>query len=388
MDDPIKTPLGLAGSEYMGRTPISIGVITQLQLCWNYLATHCGVPTPTPITTANSSRQQITQLRCIAEACLTKLGLNLSYYFSHDRYGLSYSTTQSDWTDVDRTLGFPALPQRVPMKAIHIEELRRLILKVTEEPSALLVKTNYIEGIFCYFEFSGSFPFSDPLYDPLISVYKNLFPGILTVTFIDAHAKNFIIRIKVRYDASPQDFLSACKFIFIPPTNYYYIFDFGAFGFKQTLIPGLVVQNCTYTIIVNTHELSNSCPLTAGFAGNFTWNLTSLVSSFYHLSISHPEYVNLHPDGYNHYNDTWERMFGDGNRDPFVTLNLGYLYWVFEAGTFFAIKAYTMMAKNYGEDWDPLTPLSGNGDIVAVFTKPDGLDNFTLTVNHDPTLVF
>jgi len=128
VDDPVKTPRGLAGEEYTGITPIRHYHIQQLQNYYQYVLTQVGLPPVEMISVDNTkspTHTHIEQLRIIIENILDNAGLTIADYFKSNKYGETYTTTQTDWTDVDRSSGKPLLPVSLDVKAIHIEELRR-----------------------------------------------------------------------------------------------------------------------------------------------------------------------------------------------------------------------------------------------------------------------
>jgi len=58
--------------------------------------------------------------------------LTIEDYFKFDRWGTETESTQTDWTDIDRSEGYPNLPID-SLRAIHIEELRKGIQTLFQE---------------------------------------------------------------------------------------------------------------------------------------------------------------------------------------------------------------------------------------------------------------
>lgn len=135
IDDPIFTPHGMSGSDYIGTTPIKAVHIKQLQEYYTFLCGQLGVTLPnqwvgTSSFTAPRAVSEITQLRIIVEKLLQASSLTLSDYFKSDKYGGTYDNPQTEWTDCNRVSGVPYVSG--PLKAIHIEELRRGLYVIPE----------------------------------------------------------------------------------------------------------------------------------------------------------------------------------------------------------------------------------------------------------------
>ena len=132
MDDPIKTPRGLAGSQYCGIQHMKHYHFIQLQQYYTYLRTQVSL-TPKTFSiiddTKDINHYHIEELRQTVEDILQVVGKTIVDYFKSDKYGDTLTSSQTDWTDVDRGRsgysGKPLLPLGVSVKAIHIEELRR-----------------------------------------------------------------------------------------------------------------------------------------------------------------------------------------------------------------------------------------------------------------------
>jgi len=125
-DDPLLTPTGFAGSDYIGISPIRYIHIKELQSYYSSLEIAIGISDPTEfIEPFDRDPIVIVQLRISVEKILTAIGMTISDYFKSDRHGNLIETTQTDWTDVDRSEGIPNLSPNYPIRACHIEELRR-----------------------------------------------------------------------------------------------------------------------------------------------------------------------------------------------------------------------------------------------------------------------
>lgn len=130
-DDPLLTPIGFAGEDYIGLNPIRYVHIKELQVYYAALELSVGT-TPTEfIEPFDRDPMVINQLRASVEKILTALGLSIADYFKSDRLGNAVETAQTDWTDVDRTEGEPNLPPNCPIRVCYIEELRRGISSIS-----------------------------------------------------------------------------------------------------------------------------------------------------------------------------------------------------------------------------------------------------------------
>lgn len=131
-DDPLLTPRGLAGDNYRGQTPIRWIHIKELQDYYRQFEIDTEIEEPTDFSVVNRvnpiRRIHIIELRISVEKILTALDTTLEDYFKYDRFGNDTSLVQSDWTDIDRSDGIPSITKNIPMKALHIEELRRASL--------------------------------------------------------------------------------------------------------------------------------------------------------------------------------------------------------------------------------------------------------------------
>jgi len=146
-DDPLLTTMGIAGDQYKGLSTFRKVYIMELREYYNSLEEQLGLE-PTQWTDIDSLTETqrkilIVELRIAVERILSEMGLDLAYYFSHDRWGNEVTSTQTDWTDVDRSNGYPDLPPgTVTARAIYIEELRRgIALLPSKERSYLFCET-------------------------------------------------------------------------------------------------------------------------------------------------------------------------------------------------------------------------------------------------------
>ena len=133
-DDPFLTPLGLAGDDYKGMTFIRHIHIQELREYYNSLEQSLGLTETSwtdDLTVEDTKfitkKVHIDELRKAIEILLVDRSLTIANYFALDRYGNTITTTQTDWTDVDRDNeeSYPLLPTKTLIRAIHIEELRR-----------------------------------------------------------------------------------------------------------------------------------------------------------------------------------------------------------------------------------------------------------------------
>lgn len=129
-DDPLKTPLGLSGSDWKGRDGTNYVYLQELRDYYNDLETEIGLSQTSwsePLNKGNPFRRvYIEELRIAIERILTSVGKTIEDYFRYDRHGDDTGSSQTDWTDVDRTSGYPLLPTGInPARAIYLEELRR-----------------------------------------------------------------------------------------------------------------------------------------------------------------------------------------------------------------------------------------------------------------------
>ena len=127
-DDPILTPKGLSGINYIGFTPIKPIHITELQQDRQNKEINVGIEESdrTVFTSINARgdiyKKHIRELRTSTEKILVKTGQTKEEYFNYDSEGNEYNigNHQTDWTDSNLT-GIKNL------KARHIEELRHYL---------------------------------------------------------------------------------------------------------------------------------------------------------------------------------------------------------------------------------------------------------------------
>jgi len=161
-DDPILTQRGLAGNDYKGKNPARWVHIIELQNYYAELEILLGITPTTWLDISNAEplrHAHIVQLRIAVEFILTHLGKTIADYFKYDRQGGEVTTTQSDWTDVDRSGSgsYPVLLGNVPIRALHIEELRRGMLTM---PNAIIMAFDNALGQNVYANYStGATPF-------------------------------------------------------------------------------------------------------------------------------------------------------------------------------------------------------------------------------------
>ncbi len=123
-DDPIKTPRGLAGEDYIGMTPLRWCYFREIQVARTQQEIDCGLTTVNqtiwlPLSDTQPIRMaHIEQLRKSTEKILAQLGLTLEDYLNYDYEGKEIKTThQTTWTDPDLSL-------TKDLKGIYLEELR------------------------------------------------------------------------------------------------------------------------------------------------------------------------------------------------------------------------------------------------------------------------
>jgi|GEM_PF-3206480 len=150
-DDPLLTSQGLAGDEYKGKTPCRWLHIKQLQDARKQQELDSGIPEEERTEFLEIGKGEpirkvhIEQLRISTEKILIASGFikekeneeepneaDLDEYFNYDVEGAETRTEhQTEWVDIDRdnTDKLPLLQSvKVPIKAIHIEDLRHPIL--------------------------------------------------------------------------------------------------------------------------------------------------------------------------------------------------------------------------------------------------------------------
>jgi len=131
-DDPIKTPKGEAGEDYIGFTYFNPVHIEELQEARTQQEINVGIPeaertTFTPVKIEGERvyfyKKHIRELRESTEKILNATGQTKDSYFNYDETGKEYNigNHQTDWHDVD-------LSKKIYIKAVHIEDLRHHIL--------------------------------------------------------------------------------------------------------------------------------------------------------------------------------------------------------------------------------------------------------------------
>jgi len=140
-DDPILTPLGLSGEDYIGFTEPNVKHIQELQDNRTTAAIQLGL-TPYPFTPVIKSilSVHINELRSATEVILSSLGSNLELYFNYDKYGHDMRPGQHKmmWSDGPRLpVGYNTI------KAIHIEDLRH---PITPIKASIIVHCHNPEG--------------------------------------------------------------------------------------------------------------------------------------------------------------------------------------------------------------------------------------------------
>lgn len=228
LEDPIRTTWGLAGKDYVGTSPAYLGQLRQLQWYYNQLMLDSGLTPPTWINLKYATGSYIVQLRVCMELVLASFGKTLEDYFGGDKYGNVYGRAQIEWTDCERKEGIPTLPINTPLKAIHIEELRRgtyTIFKIHQ--SGVKVTSNATwdaptsgERMY-YIEVEGGFTFSGVPntipYAPTISceVGTDHQPAV-EVEMLSSDASAFKVRMKLPTYQATTAFAEA-RFSFLRP---------------------------------------------------------------------------------------------------------------------------------------------------------------------------
>jgi len=149
-EDPLLTHMGLAGAEYKGKDPSRVLHIIELQNYYKNLEEQIldeeNRTEFLEITNKEPLRHvHIEQLRISVEKCLEATGFTIADYFKYDRIGNETETEQIDWTDINRSNGLPLLPKKVPIRALHIEELRRGLLIIWIEKFNVTIPATYVD---------------------------------------------------------------------------------------------------------------------------------------------------------------------------------------------------------------------------------------------------
>ena len=125
-DDPILTPDGIAGEDYIGCTYIKDIHITEIQEKRNRQEEILGLTQTSfsPVLPRKGIQpKHIQELRDSTERILEEAGVDLDYYFNFDEDGLEHNEDnhQIDWTELNLN------QDRLYIRARHIEELRHYI---------------------------------------------------------------------------------------------------------------------------------------------------------------------------------------------------------------------------------------------------------------------
>lgn len=174
LNDPIKTPLGLNGEDYIGITFLNGNHIIELQNMRRLQEEEAGIPenertefTEVNINGENWHVKHINELRLSTEKILIANAVYVSgsggradllfRYFNYDADDNYIGGSKEEWTDVDED-NLPNLPsnQKIKIKAIHIEELRCPIpnLEGIEYPGTGFIRrytTLYLNSVYTDF---------------------------------------------------------------------------------------------------------------------------------------------------------------------------------------------------------------------------------------------
>ena len=146
-DDPIKTPKGEAGEDYIGFTYFKSIHIEEIQQIRQQQEIDFGIPdeektTFTPVKVEGKKvyfyKKHLKELRESTEKILEITKQTKEDYFNYDENGTEYNigNHQFDWRDADINKKF------LDIKAIHIEDLRHSICKYpTNLKNYVFVKT-------------------------------------------------------------------------------------------------------------------------------------------------------------------------------------------------------------------------------------------------------
>jgi hypothetical protein len=127
-NDPLRTPLGLAGSAYKGQNIVRWYHVRELQEARIAQEELAGIPTGERTNFHIIARgaavepAHILELRDSTEKILDSLGTTKEYYFNYDEEGNEINSVhQTDWIDIN------LVKHHTPVNAIHIEDLRHHI---------------------------------------------------------------------------------------------------------------------------------------------------------------------------------------------------------------------------------------------------------------------
>jgi len=182
--DPILTPKGLSGENYIGVTELKGWLITEIQNMRRSQEEEYGISPKTQFSEINLNSQHwhkkyINELRISTEKILT---LHAKYvwgisgrqellyrYFNYDKDGNYMGTHKNEWTDVDPD-NLPNLPtnKKIKIKAILIEELRHpiFLLEGLEYPGTGFLRryvTLDLTNVYTTFNSGGSLSQGDTI---------------------------------------------------------------------------------------------------------------------------------------------------------------------------------------------------------------------------------
>lgn len=148
-DDPIKTPRGHSGENYIGFQDILLEHWTELQEARTAQEIEAGIneierTVFTPLVANNDfTKSHIQELRDSTEKILTAVGKTKEQYFNYDEDGHEYNIGdhQLDWTDPI------LLDKRIYIKASHLEELRHPLVVRSNLWLSLRDRTKDLGGI-------------------------------------------------------------------------------------------------------------------------------------------------------------------------------------------------------------------------------------------------
>ena len=133
-DDPILTPKGEAGEDYIGFIYLNATHIKELQEIRAQQEIDVGITAPnrttfTPVRVEGKRvyfhKKHFRELRESTEKILVATGQTKENYFNYDEEGTEYNIGdhQLDWHDID----FTTVGKKIDIKAVHIEDLRHYL---------------------------------------------------------------------------------------------------------------------------------------------------------------------------------------------------------------------------------------------------------------------
>ncbi|KKL20497.1 hypothetical protein LCGC14_2454870, partial [marine sediment metagenome] len=139
LNDPIKTPKGLAGQRFVGFQRIKKSNITAIQTLRVSQEANVGIAeddqtvfSPIAMGYVRIKKSHIIELRTSTSAILDKTSKTLSEYFNQDENGNDMGSVQSNWHENDLSSWDGHI------RAVHVEDLRHYI-----DVSALSIMTTY-----------------------------------------------------------------------------------------------------------------------------------------------------------------------------------------------------------------------------------------------------